>query len=80
MIYTKTIHGPYFLIVNDNVVGSKWIYQTNFHYDGTIERHKARLVAQGFIQIMCLHYSRTFRKFIKSSTMCILLSRVVINK
>ncbi|CAL2246053.1 unnamed protein product [Prunus armeniaca] len=31
-----------------NAVGSRWIYKTKFHSDGSIERHKARLVARGF--------------------------------
>lgn len=30
-----------------NVVGSKWIFKIKYKEDGTIERHKARLVAQG---------------------------------
>ncbi|KAM1263125.1 hypothetical protein ACFX13_028839 [Malus domestica] len=30
------------------VVGSRWIYKTKFNFNGSIERHKARLVAQGF--------------------------------
>ncbi|XP_021992185.1 uncharacterized mitochondrial protein AtMg00820-like [Helianthus annuus] len=33
---------------NANVVGSKWIFRTKFKSDGSIERYKARLVAQGF--------------------------------
>ncbi|XP_021991777.1 uncharacterized mitochondrial protein AtMg00820-like [Helianthus annuus] len=28
-----------------NVVGSKWLFRTKFRSDGSIERHKARLVA-----------------------------------
>ncbi|KAM1580091.1 hypothetical protein ACFX13_042544 [Malus domestica] len=28
-------------------VGSRWVYKTKFHSDGTIERNKARLVARG---------------------------------
>lgn len=31
---------------HSNVVGSKWIFRTKFHSDGTIERYKARLVAR----------------------------------
>ncbi|KAJ9536337.1 hypothetical protein OSB04_un000488 [Centaurea solstitialis] len=32
--------------INRNVVGSKWVFRTKYHYDGAIDRHKARLVAQ----------------------------------
>ena len=31
-------------------VGCKWIYKIKFNSDGSIESHKARLMAQGFIQ------------------------------
>lgn len=31
-----------------NVLGSKWIFWTKFHFDGSVERNKARLVVQGF--------------------------------
>lgn len=33
---------------NTNIVGSKWIFKRKFKEDGTIEKHKARLVAQGY--------------------------------
>ncbi|XP_076933194.1 uncharacterized protein LOC143599004 [Bidens hawaiensis] len=29
-----------------NIVGSKWVYRIKYHSDGSIERYKARLVAQ----------------------------------
>jgi hypothetical protein len=31
-------------------VGCRWIFKIKFNADGTIERHKAWLVAQGFSQ------------------------------
>lgn len=32
-------------------IGCKWVYNTKFSLDGTIERHGARLAAQGFTQV-----------------------------
>ncbi|GKD31724.1 retrovirus-related pol polyprotein from transposon TNT 1-94, partial [Tanacetum coccineum] len=31
-------------------IGLKWIFKTKLHSDGTIQRHKARLVARGYVQ------------------------------
>lgn len=33
-----------------NVVGSKWMHKTKFKSDGSVERYKARLVAQGLLK------------------------------
>jgi histone deacetylase 1/2 len=33
-----------------NIVGSKWIFKTKHRPDGSIDKHKARLVARGFTQ------------------------------
>lgn len=65
---------------NHNVVGSKWLYRTKFRPDGTIERHKARLVAQGFSQIPGLDFYHTFSPVVKASTIHVVLSLAVINQ
>lgn len=47
---------------NINLVGCKWIFKIKRRPDGSIERHKARLVAQGFNQqagiISLIHSAR----------------------
>lgn len=35
-------------LVNHNVVDCYWIFKTKLHADGSIERHKAHLVANNF--------------------------------
>ncbi|KAD0286868.1 hypothetical protein E3N88_44505 [Mikania micrantha] len=64
---------------NTNIVGSKWIFRTKYLSDGTIERHKARLVAQGFTQVPGIDYSQTFSPVVKAATIRIVLSLAVIN-
>ncbi|CAL2253697.1 unnamed protein product [Prunus armeniaca] len=48
--------------------------------DGSIERYKARLVANGFHQKQGVDYSETFSPMVKHSTIHLVLSLVVTNK
>jgi len=54
-------------------IGCKWIYRTKFNSDGTVDKHKARLVAQGFSQQFGVDYDETFSPVAKMTTVRTLL-------
>lgn len=55
-------------------VGSKWVFTVKYMVDGSIERHKARPVAKGFIQTYEVDYQETFAPVAKMNMIRILLS------
>ncbi|CAL2254173.1 unnamed protein product [Prunus armeniaca] len=63
-----------------NVVGSKWVYRIKRNSDGTVSRHKARLVAQGFSQEPGLDFSETFSPVVRHTTVRLILSIAAMNK
>ena len=62
---------------NKKIVGCRWIFTIKHKADGSIERYKARLVAQDFTQTYGIDYDETFAPVVKLNSIRVLLSIAV---
>jgi len=51
-----------------------WVYKVKQHFDGTIERYKARLVAKSYTQLDGIDYHDIFSPITKMTIICYLLA------
>ncbi|KAL0537331.1 hypothetical protein IC582_026309 [Cucumis melo] len=57
-----------------NIVGYKWVFRIKYNPDGSVARHKARLVAKDYHQIHSFDFDETFSPVVKKPTIRIILS------
>jgi hypothetical protein len=52
------------------IVGSKWVFHVKHGPDGSVQKHKARIVTQGFTQVEGIDFNQTFALVTKFSSLC----------
>ncbi|KAK4400425.1 Retrovirus-related Pol polyprotein from transposon RE2 [Sesamum angolense] len=57
-----------------DVIGVKWIYKTKLNADGSIQKHKARLIAKGYSQLPGIDYTETFAPVARLDTIRALIA------
>ncbi|KAL0285048.1 UNVERIFIED_CONTAM: Retrovirus-related Pol polyprotein from transposon RE2 [Sesamum angustifolium] len=55
-----------------NLIGVKWMYKINYKEDGSIHKHKARVVAKGYSQQPGVDFTKTFAPVARMETIRIL--------
>jgi hypothetical protein len=74
MLFSRTTPGNWSFHHSQNLIGCKWVFLIKRKADGSIERHKAHLVAKGFNQQPGINYDETYNPVIKPTMVHTVLS------
>ena len=55
-------------LTDASIVTCQWVFTLKYHLDGTVARHKARLVARGFTQAHDIDYTKTFSLVVRMNS------------
>ena len=61
---------------DQRAIGTKWVFKTKRNDDGSINKHKDRLVTKGFKQQRDVHYTHTYAKHPTTTHICSTLASV----
>ncbi|XP_078439867.1 uncharacterized protein LOC144710079 [Wolffia australiana] len=79
--YDALLHNSTWTLVppprNARILGCKWVFHLKLHPEGSVNRHKARLVAQGFRQQAGVDFVDSFSPVVKITTIRLLLAILV---
>lgn len=56
------------------VIGVRWVFRTKLNADGSINKHKARLVVKGYAQVFGVDYLDTFAPVARLETIGLVLA------